>query len=113
MFKNGIPYLPSVNISGNSVHPKIRESTPFSSTIFFTIVNNSSLVESLKIPNSISENNSKNESKKLMIKLETNGKEKRKILLKLESGSSAVHSSNYNLISELLKEFFNGANNFK
>ena len=46
------------------------------------------------------------ESKKLVVKLETNGKEKRKILLKLESGSSKVHSGNFNLISELLKGFF-------
>jgi hypothetical protein len=70
-------------------------------------------IDSLWSENSISDNNSKNESKKLMIKLETNGKEKRKILLKLESGSSVVHSSNYNLLSELLKEFFNGTNNFE
>ncbi|MFX1502822.1 MAG: hypothetical protein ACFFDH_17815 [Promethearchaeota archaeon] len=70
-------------------------------------------IDSLWSENSGFYNNSKNESKKLMIKLETNGKEKRKILLKLESGSSAVHSSNYNLISELLKEFFNGNNSFE
>ena len=48
MFKNGMPYLVSVNISGNSVHPKISESIPFSSTILFAIANNSSLVEFLK-----------------------------------------------------------------
>ena len=46
-------------------------------------------------------------SKKLVVKLETTGKEKRKILLKLESGSSNLHSGNFNLISELLKGFFN------
>jgi hypothetical protein len=46
------------------------------------------------------------DSKKLVVKLETTGKEKRKILLKLEGGSSNVHSGNFNLISELLKEFF-------
>jgi hypothetical protein len=70
-------------------------------------------IDSLWSENSISDNNTKNESKKLMIKFETNGKEKRKILLKLESGSSVVHSSNYNLLSKLLKEFFNGTNNFE
>ena len=46
------------------------------------------------------------ENKKLVIKLETTGSEKRKILLKLESGSSKVHSGNFSLISELLKDFF-------
>jgi len=70
-------------------------------------------IESLWNGNSSFENNSKYESKKLMIKLETSGKEKRKILLKLESGSPRVHSSNYILISELLKEFFNGTARFK
>ncbi|MFX0036816.1 MAG: hypothetical protein ACFE9I_14395 [Candidatus Hermodarchaeota archaeon] len=57
--------------------------------------------------------NTKYESKKLTIKLESKGKEKRKILLKMESGTPKVHSSNYNLISQLLKEFFNGSNNFE
>ncbi|MFX1418395.1 MAG: hypothetical protein ACFE9N_05685 [Promethearchaeota archaeon] len=56
---------------------------------------------------------SKYETKKLVIKLETNGKEKQKVLLKLESGSPRVNSGNYNLISELLKEFFNGTNAIK
>ncbi len=65
-------------------------------------------IESLWNENSLFDKNSKYESKKLVIKLETSGKEKRKILLKLESGSSKVHNSNYNLISELLKEFFDG-----
>ena len=46
------------------------------------------------------------ESKKLVVRLETKGKEKRKILLKLEGGSSNIHSGNFNLISELLKGFF-------
>jgi len=46
------------------------------------------------------------ESKKLVVKLETCGKEKRKILLKLESGGSDFRNGNYDLISELLKEFF-------
>jgi len=57
--------------------------------------------------------NTKYKSKKLTIKLESKGKEKRKILLKMESGTPKVHSSNYNLISQLLKEFFNGNNNFE
>ena len=65
-------------------------------------------IDSLWSENSSFYKNSKYESKKLIIKLETSGKEKRKILLKLESGSPKVHNSNYNLISELLKEFFNG-----
>jgi hypothetical protein len=52
------------------------------------------------------EKQSQYEKKKLVIKLETNGKEKRKILLKLESRSSKVHQNNYNLLSELLKDFF-------
>lgn len=52
------------------------------------------------------EKQTKYENKKLVIKLETFGKEKRKILLKLESGSSNVHQNNYNLLSELLKDFF-------
>jgi len=70
-------------------------------------------IDSLWTENTHINKNLKYESKKLIIKLETNGKEKRKILLKLESGSPKVHSSNFNLISELLKEFFNGVNNFE
>jgi hypothetical protein len=50
--------------------------------------------------------NSKHLSKKLVVKLETNGAEKRKILLKLECGKSNINSSNYHLLSDLLKEFF-------
>ncbi|MHA1987739.1 MAG: hypothetical protein ACW98D_13975 [Promethearchaeota archaeon] len=50
--------------------------------------------------------NSKFETKKLSVKLETSGKEKRKISLKLESSSPIIQYSNYNLLSELLKEFF-------
>jgi len=46
------------------------------------------------------------DSKKLVIRLETKGKEKRKILLKLESDTSDVHNGNFRLISELLKDFF-------
>ena len=46
------------------------------------------------------------DNKKLVIRLETNGTEKRKILLKLESDTSRVQNGNFNLISELLKEFF-------
>jgi len=51
--------------------------------------------------------NSKYISKKLTVKLETNGPEKRKILLKLECGKSKINSNNYHLLSDLLKEFFN------
>ncbi|MHA2180445.1 MAG: hypothetical protein ACXAAH_03370 [Promethearchaeota archaeon] len=49
---------------------------------------------------------SKFENKKLFVKLETSGTERRKISLKLESSSSNIHSSNYNLLSDLLREFF-------
>ena len=45
-------------------------------------------------------------SKKLVVKLETNGAERRKILLKLECGKSSINSNNYHLLSDLLKEFF-------
>jgi len=51
--------------------------------------------------------NLKYQKKKLVLKLETSGVEKRKILLKLESDNSKVNSSNYNLLYELLKGFFN------
>ena len=51
--------------------------------------------------------NSKYHSKKLTVKLETNGPEKRKILLKLECGKSKINSNNYDILSDLLKEFFN------
>ncbi|MFX1569405.1 MAG: hypothetical protein ACFFCV_13670 [Promethearchaeota archaeon] len=68
-------------------------------------------IESLWGENSHYDKNSSYESKKLMIKLETNGKEKRKITLKMESGSPNAHSNNYSLIFDLLKEFFNGTNN--
>lgn len=70
-------------------------------------------IESLWGENSSVNNKSKYESKKLLIKLETTGREKRKLLLKLESGSPTVHSSNYNIISQLLKEFFNGNSSFE
>ncbi|MHA1294454.1 MAG: hypothetical protein ACTSQJ_17565 [Promethearchaeota archaeon] len=46
-------------------------------------------------------------NKKLTIKFESNGNEKRKILLKLECGNHNINSNNFGLISELLKEFFN------
>jgi hypothetical protein len=49
----------------------------------------------------------KNGNKKLVIKLESLGKETRKISLKLESSNSNVNTNNYNLLSDLLKEFFN------
>ena len=70
-------------------------------------------IESLWTENTHINKNLKYKTKKLIIKLESSGKEKRKILLKLESGSPKIHSSNYNLISELLKEFFNSTNNFE
>ena len=50
--------------------------------------------------------NSKYLSKKLTVKLETNGPEKRKILLKMECGKSEIDSNNYHLLSDLLKGFF-------
>jgi len=50
--------------------------------------------------------NYKYHSKKLTIKLETNGPEKRKILLKMESGKSEIDPNNYHLLSDLLKGFF-------
>ena len=70
-------------------------------------------IESLWDNNNPSDSKSKNDTKKLLIKLETSGREKRKISLKLESSNSNVQSTNYTLISELLKEFFNVENNQK
>ena len=55
--------------------------------------------------------NSKYLSKKLTVKLETNGPEKRKILLKMECGKSKINSNNYHLLSNLLKEFFSSDSN--
>ena len=63
-------------------------------------------LEDLWGKNSKTAENSKYHSKKLKIKLKTNGAEKRKILLKLESGKSKINSNNYHLLSDLLKEFF-------
>jgi hypothetical protein len=63
-------------------------------------------LDSLWGRNSTKEGNSKHISKKLVVKLETNGAEKRKILLKLECGKSSINSNNYHLLSDLLKEFF-------
>lgn len=63
-------------------------------------------IESLWNNNSSQERTQKSQSKKLTIKLETSGNERRKISLKLESSNSSIHSNNYNLISDLLKEFF-------
>ena len=63
-------------------------------------------LESLWGKDSTKEGNSKHISKKLVVKLETNGAEKRKILLKLECGKSSINSNNYHLLSDLLKEFF-------
>lgn len=70
-------------------------------------------IESLWTEKSSHHKNSNNENKKLVIKLETTGKESRKILLKMESTSSNTQSNNFYLISELLKEFFNGNSNFE
>ncbi|MHA2393653.1 MAG: hypothetical protein ACXAEX_17080 [Promethearchaeota archaeon] len=53
----------------------------------------------------------RNEKKKLLIKLESSGKECRKISLKLESSNANVNFSNYYLLSELLKGFFSVGNN--
>ncbi len=63
-------------------------------------------LESLWGKDTTKEGNSKHISKKLVVKLETNGAEKRKILLKLECGKSSINSNNYHLLSDLLKEFF-------
>lgn len=71
-----------------------------------------SKIDSLWEENSVYNKKTKYESKKLIIKLETNGTEKRKIMLKMESGSPNVNSNNYTLISEILKEFFNNNSNF-
>lgn len=70
-------------------------------------------IDSLWSESSSSSKHSKYENKKLIIKLETSGIEKRKISLKLESESPKASSSNYTLISELIKEFFNGSNSFE
>ena len=68
-------------------------------------------IESLWNNNSIHDGNHKLGNKKLTIKLETSGKERKRISLKLESSNTDVNSNNYNLLSELLKEFFNVNNN--
>ena len=65
-------------------------------------------IDSLWNDNILNNKSSKYETKKLMVKLETNGIEKQKILLKMECGSPRVNSNNYSLISDLLKDFFNG-----
>jgi len=70
-------------------------------------------IESLWNENLSLQKISKTENKKLVIKLETTGKERRKILLKMESTSSKTQNNNYFLISELLKEFFNGNSNLE
>ena len=70
-------------------------------------------IDSLWSENSSPSKVSKNENKKLIIKLESSGIEKRKISLKLESESPKVSSSNFTLISELIKEFFNSSKSFE
>ena len=64
-------------------------------------------IENLWSNKSAHERNNKYGTKKLIIKLETLGKEKKRISLKLESSNTDVNSNNYHLLSELLKEFFN------
>ena len=64
-------------------------------------------IESLWGKKSTQVGNSRHINKKLVVKLETNGAEKRKILLKLECGTSSINTNNYHLLSDLLKEFFN------
>ncbi len=63
-------------------------------------------IESLWSNRSAHERNNKFGTKRLIIKLETSGIEKKRISLKLESTNSDVNSNNYHLLSELLKEFF-------
>ncbi len=70
-------------------------------------------IESLWTENSSHHTNSNKQNKKLVIKLKTTGKERRKILLKMESVSSKTQSNNYHLISELLKEFFKENSNIE
>ena len=64
-------------------------------------------IESLWDNSHSDKSNSKYEKKKLIIKLITSGKEKKRISLKLENSNSYIDSNNYNLLSELLREFFN------
>jgi len=64
-------------------------------------------IENLWSNNSVHERENKFGTKKLIIKLETSGKEKKRISLKLESNDTNMNSNNYHLLSELLKEFFN------
>lgn len=45
-------------------------------------------------------------NKKLSIKLENTGSVKQKLVLKLESGAPNIHDKSYNIISDLLKDFF-------
>jgi hypothetical protein len=68
-------------------------------------------IDSLWDTNSSNGGKLKNGNKKLVIKFESLGKETRKISLKLESSNSNLNTNNYNLLSDLLKEFFNVDNN--
>jgi len=70
-------------------------------------------IDSLWGETSLSHRKPKFESKKVVIKLESNGLEKRKFILKMESESPNSHSSDYSLISELLREFFNSSSNLE
>jgi len=64
-------------------------------------------IENLWSNKSIQERDNRFGNKKLIIRLETSGKEKKRISLKLESNDTNMNSNNYHLLSELLKEFFN------
>ena len=64
-------------------------------------------IDSLWDGNSSNGGKFKTRNKKLVIKLESQGIETRKISLKLESSNSNVNTNNYNLLSDILKEFFN------
>jgi hypothetical protein len=64
-------------------------------------------IDSLWNTNSSNGRKLKNGNKKLVIKLESLGIETRKISLKLESSNSKINTNNYDLLSNILKEFFN------
>ena len=72
-----------------------------------------SKIDSLWTENPLYKQKGQFESNKLKIKLETKGKERSKIFLKLKNNRPKVQFNNYYLISELLKEFFNSKQNFE
>ncbi len=57
--------------------------------------------------------NNKFESRKIILKFETNGIKKRKFALKMKNESQNSHFNNFSLISELIKEFFNSSSNLE